>query len=89
MSGITPGWSSQWETLVNAIYSYYGSGVSGQAYQKVANMLNTGDYTMEEMESILQGIPEFERTYNANGELIGVSYKATSTATSTAGSIAQ
>lgn len=89
MSGITPGWGSQWETLVNAINSYYGGGVSGSAYQKVTNMLNTGDYTMSEMESILRNIPEFERTYNANGELIGVSYKATSTATSTAGSIAQ
>ena len=89
MSGITPGWGSQWETLVTAINDYYGGGVSGAAYQKVINMLNTGDYTMSEMESILKGIPDFERTYNANGELIGVSYKATSSATSTAGSIAQ
>lgn len=88
MSGINPGWGSQWETLANAINNYYGGGVEGAAYQKVINMLNSGDYTMEEMESILGNIPDFNRTYNANGELINVTYNATSQATSTGSAIA-
>lgn len=88
MSGINPGWGSQWETLANAINDYYGGGVESAAYQKVINMLNSGDYTMAEMESILGNIPDFNRTYNANGELINVSYNATSSLSSSAGSIA-
>ena len=88
MSGINPGWGAQWETLANAINSYYGGGVESAAYQKVINMLNSGDYTMTEMESILGNIPDFNRTYNANGELINVSYNATSSLSSSTGSIA-
>ena len=88
MSGINPGWGSQWETLANAINSYYGGGVEGAAYQKVINMLNSGEYTMQEMESILGNIPDFNRTYNANGELINVTYNATSQATSASSTIA-
>ena len=88
MSSINPGWGTQWETLANAINSYYGGGVESAAYQKVITMLNSGDYTMTEMESILGNIPDFNRTYNANGELINVSYNATSSLSSSAGSIA-
>ena len=88
MSGINPGWGTQWETLANAINSYYGGGVESAAYQKVITMLNSGDYTMAEMESILSNIPDFNRTYNANGELINVSYNATSSLSSSAGSVA-
>lgn len=88
--GITVGWGSQWETLANAISNYYGGGVGYPQYEKVAQMLNSGNYTMEEMESILANIPEFERTYNANGELIKVAYRESANATtSTAGSVAQ
>ena len=87
---IQPGWGSQWETLANAISNYYGGGVGYPQYEKVAQMLNSGEYTMEEMESILGNIPEFDRTYNANGELIKVAYRqSTNATTSTAGSVAQ
>lgn len=88
MSGITPGWGSQWDTLATAITSWFGNGIESDAYQKVVQMLNSGDYTMEQMDSILSQIPEFNRTYNANGELIGVSYKA-NVATNTASTVAQ
>lgn len=89
MSGnIQFGWGSQWETLANAINDYYGGGVDGVAYQKVVNMLNSGNYTMEEMESILGNIPDFNRTYNANGELINVTYNAKSSLSSATGSVA-
>lgn len=87
---IQPGWGSQWDTLSSAITGYYGGGIESAQYQQVVQMLNSGEYTMEEMESILANIPEFNRTYNAAGELTGVSYKvSTNTATSSAGSIAQ
>lgn len=87
---IQMGWGSQWETLANAINDYYGAGVGGAQYTKVVNMLNSGEYTMEEMESILGQIPEFSRTYNAEGQLINVSYNVSSNAaTSAAGSVAQ
>ena len=87
---IQPGWGSQWETLANAISNYYGGGVGYPQYEKVVQMLNSGQYTMEEMESILGNIPEFDRTYNANGELIKVAYRqSTNATTSTAGSVAQ
>ena len=87
---IQTGWGSQWETLANAINDYYGAGVGGAQYTKVVNMLNSGEYTMEEMESILAQIPEFSRTYNAEGQLINVSYNVSSNAaTSTAGTVAQ
>ena len=88
MSGITPGWGSQWETLVSAINGYYGGGVESAAYQKVIQMLNSGNYSMSEMEGILGQIPEFNRVYNANGELINVSYNATASAANTSGAIA-
>lgn len=88
LGSIQVGWGSQWETLANAINDYYGGGVSSAQYQQVVNMLNSGEYTMSEMEEILGNIPEFNRTYNANGELIGVSYKATSAGNTTVGNIA-
>lgn len=89
-TGIQAGWGSQWETLANAINSYYGGGVEGAQYQQVVQMLNSGNYTMEEMESILGNIPEFNRTYNSAGQLTSVSYKTAANATtSTAGSVAQ
>lgn len=90
MAGIQPGWGSQWETLANAISNYYGGNVGYTQYEKVVQMLNSGNYTMEEMEGILAQIPEFERTYNANGELIKVAYKeSTNAATSAASTVAQ
>ena len=76
-SGIQVGWGSQWEALANAINDYYGGGISSAQYQQVVQMLNSGNYTMQEMESVIGNIPEFERTYNAAGQLTGVSYKAT------------
>ena len=76
MPGIQPGWGSQWETLADAINGYYGGGVGSEQYQKVVQMLNSGEYTMSEMEQILGNIPDFNRTYNANGELIKVTYNA-------------
>lgn len=82
------GWGSQWETLANAITSYYGGGIDSAQYKQVVKMLNSGNYTMEEMDAIIGQIPEFNRTYNANGELINVSYKATATGNTAAGSIA-
>lgn len=88
MSGIQVGWGSQWETLANAINDYYGGGVSSVQYQQVVQMLNSGEYTMQEMETILSNIPEFNRTYNAAGQLTQVSYKATSAGNTAAGSIA-
>lgn len=86
---ITPGWGSQWDTLSTAINSYFGGGIASQQYQDVVNMLNTGSYTQSEMDAILKQIPEFETTYNANGELINVAYRANATTTSSAGNIAQ
>ena len=87
---ITTGGGSQWETIVNAINDYYGGGVDSVQYQQVVNMLNSGNYTMEEMEAILGNIPEFTRTYNSAGQLTGVSYNvATNATTSAAGSVAQ
>lgn len=88
MSGIQTGWDSQWKTLANAITSYYGGGISSAQYKQVVQMLDSGNYTMEEMESILAQIPEFNRTYNAAGELIQVSYGATAAGNTTAGSVA-
>ena len=88
MPDIQFGWGSQWETLANAINDYYGGGVDGAAYQKVVNMLNSGNYTMEEMESVIGNIPNFNRTYNANGQLVNVTYNATSKVTSATGSVA-
>lgn len=89
-SGIQVGWGSQWETLANAINDYYGGGVESLQYQQVVQMLNSGNYTMEEMESIIGNIPEFTRTYNSAGQLTGVSYNVSSSAaTSAAGSVAQ
>lgn len=88
MSGIQVGWGEQWEILANAINSYYGGSVSSTQYQQVVQMLNSGNYTMEEMESILQHIPEFNRTYNAAGQLTGVSYKAVNAGNTTAGAAA-
>lgn len=88
MANISPGWGSQWEIIANAINDYYGGGIASAQYQKVVQMLNSGEYTMQEMESILGNIPEFSRTYNANGELVKVSYKVSTSAPSTAGSIA-
>ena len=88
MADITPGWGTQWEALANAINDYYGAGVGGAQYEAVVNMLNSGNYTMAEMESILGQIPEFSRTYNANGQLTSVSYKASTTATTVAESAA-
>ena len=87
-SGIQVGWGSQWETLANAINDYYGGGVSSAQYQQVVQMLNSGDYTMQEMESIIGNIPEFNRTYNAAGQLTGVSYNATAAGNTAAGSAA-
>lgn len=89
--GIQVGWGQQWETLAGAINEYYGGGVDGLQYQKVVNMLNSGNYTMEEMDAILGNIPEFNRTYNSAGQLVRVEYTAgaTNTATSAAGSVAQ
>ena len=88
--GIQVGWGEQWDTLANAINSYYGGSVDGVQYQQVVQMLNSGNYTMEEMESILQHIPQFNRTYNAAGQLTNVSYQTTTNAaTSAAGSVAQ
>ena len=85
---IQVGWGEQWETLANAINSYYGGGVSSAQYQQVVQMLNSGEYTMQEMESIIGNIPEFNRTYNAAGQLTQVSYKATAAGNTAAGSIA-
>lgn len=87
---IQPGWGSQWETLANAINDYFGGGVDSAQYQSVVQMLNNGNYTPAEMDSILKQIPEFQTTYNANGELISVAYKNTMTqGASTSGNIAQ
>lgn len=69
-------WGKSWENLATGITQYYGGGIDSSQYKTVVNYLNTGEYTMEEMESILQQIPEMKRTYNANGELIRVSYDA-------------
>ena len=88
LGSIQVGGGSQWETLANAINDYYGGGVSSAQYQQVVNMLNSGEYTMSEMEEILGNIPEFNRTYNANGQLTGVSYKATSAGNTAVGNIA-
>ena len=88
MSGIQVGWGSQWETLANAITDYYGGGISSAQYQQVVQMLNSGNYTMQEMESIIGNIPEFNRTYNAAGQLTGVSYKATAAGNTAAGAAA-
>lgn len=88
MSGIQVGWGSQWETLANAINDYYGGGVSSVQYQQVVQMLNSGEYTMQEMESIIGNIPEFNRTYNAAGQLTQVSYNATSAGNTAAGAVA-
>ena len=87
-SGIQVGWGSQWETLANAINDYYGGGISSAQYQQVVQMLNSGNYTMQEMESIIGNIPEFERTYNAAGQLTQVSYKATAAGNTAAGTAA-
>ena len=86
---INPGWGEEWETLANAINDYYGGGISSTQYQQVRNMLNTGNYTVDEMESILGSIPDFQRTYNSSGQLTSISYKAQATTTTTAGNIAQ
>lgn len=87
-SGIQVGWGEQWETLANAINSYYGGGIESAQYQQVVQMLNSGEYTMQEMESIIGNIPEFNRTYNAAGQLTQVSYKTTAAGNTAAGSIA-
>ena len=87
-SGIQVGWGSRWETLANAINDYYGGGISSAQYQQVVQMLNSGNYTMQEMESVIGNIPEFERTYNAAGQLTGVSYKATAAGNTAAGAAA-
>lgn len=84
MADITPGWGTQWEALANALNDYYGGGIESAQYQQVVQMLNSGEYTMSEMESILGSIPEFQRTYNANGQLTSVSYKANVTTTTAA-----
>lgn len=87
---IQPGWGSQWETLANAINDYYGGGVDSAQYQSVVQMLNNGNYTPSEMDAILKQIPEFQTTYNANGELTSIAYKNTMTqGASAAGNIAQ
>lgn len=86
--GIQVGWGSQWETLATAINDWYGGGVSGTQYKQVVQMLNSGEYTMEQMEGILQEIPDFVATYNAEGKLTRVTYKATSAGNTAAGSIA-
>lgn len=86
--GITTGWGSQWETLANAINSYYGGGVDSAQYQRVVQMLNSGEYTMEEMDDILGNIPEFSRTYNSAGELVQVSWKGSATTSSAGSSVA-
>lgn len=86
---IQPGWGEQWNILSTAINEYYGGGIESAQYQQVVNMLNSGNYTMQEMESILGNIPEFNRTYNAAGELTSVSYNVSKSASSTAGNVAQ
>lgn len=86
--GIQVGWGSQWETLATAINDWYGGGVSGTQYKQVVEMLNSGNYTMEQMEGILQEIPDFVPTYNADGKLIRVTYKATNAGNTASGSIA-
>lgn len=88
MPGIQFGWGSEWETIANAINDYYGGGISSAQYQQVVQMLNSGEYTVEEMENILGNIPEFSRTYNANGQLVKVSYNATASTANTAGNVA-
>ena len=84
-STITPGWGGQWEILANAINDYYGGGIQSAQYTKVASMLNSGNYTMEEMESVLSQIPEFNRTYDATGKLTSVSYNVTTTSSTSSG----
>lgn len=86
---IQPGWGEQWNTLSTAINEYYGGGVESVQYQQVVNMLNSGNYTMEEMESILGNIPEFSRTYNSAGQLTNVSYNVSTSASNAASNIAQ
>lgn len=87
---IQVGWGQQWETLANAIHDYYGGGVGYPQYEKVVQMLNSGEYTMEEMDAIIGQIPNFNRTYNAAGQLTSVSYNvSTNATTSAAGSVAQ
>lgn len=86
--GIQVGWGEQWETLANAINDYYGGGIGSTQYQQVVQMLNSGEYTMEEMESVIGGIPEFNRVYNAEGKLTSVTYNATATGNTAVGNIA-
>ena len=86
--GIQVGWGKQWETLANAINDWYGGGVDGVQYKQVVQMLNSGNYTMDEMEGILKEIPDFVATYNADGKLMKITYKGTNAGNTAAGSIA-
>ena len=65
MSTITPGWGGQWETLETAINSYYGGGIAATQYQQVVNMLNSGNYTMEEMATGFNPIQVY-KSYKVN-----------------------
>lgn len=88
MSGIQVGWGKSWELLANAINDWYGGGIDGVQYKQVVQMLNSGNYTMEEMEGILQEIPEFVASYNSEGKLVGVTYGAKSAGNTTTGAAA-
>lgn len=88
MSGIQVGWGQSWELLANAINDWYGGGIDGTQYKQVVQMLNSGNYTMEEMEGILQEIPDFVASYNGEGKLVGVTYKAKTAGNTTAGAAA-
>ena len=88
MSGVQVGWGKSWELLANAINDWYGGGIDGTQYKQVVQMLNSGNYTMEEMEGILQEIPDFVASYNGDGKLVGVTYKAKTAGNTAAGSVA-
>lgn len=88
MSGIQVGWGKSWELLANAINDWYGGGIDGTQYKQVVQMLNSGEYTMEQMEGILQEIPDFVASYNGEGKLIGVTYKAKTAGNTAAGAAA-
>ena len=88
MSGIQVGWGKSWELLANAINDWYGGGIDGTQYKQVVQMLNSGNYTMEEMEGILQEIPDFVASYNGEGKLVGVTYKAKTAGNTAAGAAA-
>lgn len=88
MSGIQVGWGKSWELLANAINDWYGGGIDSTQYKQVVQMLNSGNYTMEQMEGILQEIPDFVASYNGEGKLVGVTYKAKTAGNTAAGAAA-